>query len=220
VSLYWSSPWTGPLMSTCMNWLMGLDATVHGVNTLARPIGRRWWGRSCAPRLRNSSRNCRMRWPTRLWLIASTAGDSAGFELAAGAPVGWLPRLIVLLDGDRARDFGKPNRPIRPDPDVRAGLKRMDEARVDRRILMRYAFENYFSRGAFESVVGAQPVGVFPLDETRAVSDQITGYSKSMNDRLAAATALPDLNATDLVRVPSRRARQSCLRLPAPRRPR
>jgi hypothetical protein len=106
--------------------------------------------------------------------------------------------LIVLLDGDRARDFSKPNRPIKPDSDVRAGLRRMDEARVGRRILERYAFENYFPPSAFEAVIGAQPAGVFPLDETRPVSDQITAYSKNMNDRLAAATRLTDLGGTDL----------------------
>ncbi len=105
---------------------------------------------------------------------------------------------VVLMDGDRARDFGASGFPIRPDPEVRAALAKFERVGVKPHVLERYAIENYFPRAAFEAVVGAAVTGVFPLNPGRSVASQVPGYSKDRNGDLAAATSISDLAGTDL----------------------
>jgi hypothetical protein len=104
---------------------------------------------------------------------------------------------IVLFDGDRARDFGQPGRPIRPE--VKRAIEKLDNAGVDHVILEAYAIENYFPEAAFTAVLGVIPSGIFPLDQTRTVEGQVPGYHKRVhNRRLAQATSAGDLVGTDL----------------------
>jgi hypothetical protein len=105
--------------------------------------------------------------------------------------------LIVILDGDRARDFSKAKRPLRSE--IAAVTRKLKHAGIDYVILERYALENYFSQSAYEKVFGPQVAQYFPLDDGKSVASQIPTYQKTRNGDLAAATSLADLTGTDLL---------------------
>ncbi|GMV22350.1 MAG: hypothetical protein AMXMBFR57_22990 [Acidimicrobiia bacterium] len=106
--------------------------------------------------------------------------------------------LMVLLDGDAVRDFSKSDRPLSAKPEVKRTLKTFRDSGIEPTILIRYAIENYFSQEAFERHFGTQPPGVFPLDDSKPVEDQVSGFAKSKIGDLARATNLADLEGTDL----------------------
>jgi hypothetical protein len=118
----------------------------------------------------------------------------------------WSPRgmgdgcsdFVVLLDGDRARDWSRAGFPIRPERTLRSAIAKFKRHKVRFVILERYAIENYFPQVAFESVLGVPLAGHFPLRPDKSVESQVPGYSKFMNGKLSAATALADLKGTDL----------------------
>ena len=103
---------------------------------------------------------------------------------------------VILLDGDRAYDYGKLGLILRND--VRAFLARLRRDGVEVKILDRYGLENYFPQHAFETVMGRDLSEYFPLDPRRPVNSQIPGYDKNTNTQLASATARADLTGTDL----------------------
>jgi hypothetical protein len=121
----------------------------------------------------------------------------------------WSPRgmgdgcsdLLVLLDGDRARDWSKPGNPVRPEQDVRDVIRKFNEYRIPYHILERYALENYFPQSAYEKVMGTGVAKHFPLDPAKSVLEQIPGYNKNMNGALADGTDIADLAGTDLGQV-------------------
>ena len=103
---------------------------------------------------------------------------------------------IILLDGDRAYDYGRPGFVTRDD--ARALLARLQRDGIEVTVLDRYGLENYFPRHAFETVMERGLGEQFPLDPRRPVSAQIRGHDKNMNVDLARATTLADLAETDL----------------------
>jgi hypothetical protein len=109
--------------------------------------------------------------------------------------------LLVLLDGDRARDWTRAGHPIRPERDISAAIAKFKAAKIEVHVLERYAIENYFSQAAFERVLGTSMAGIFPLDPARSVTEQVPRYSKALNGALADATSLDDLRGTDLGRI-------------------
>lgn len=116
----------------------------------------------------------------------------------------WNPMVLVngshdqmaILDGDWARDWTHPTKRLKTE--ARRVLAKFRRAGIDCRVLQRYAVENYFSKEAFIAVIGQHVEQHFPLDPDRPVRDQIPGYTKDMNGKLAEATTLADLAGTDL----------------------
>jgi hypothetical protein len=141
--------------------------------------------------------------------VAGDSGDVVVQPVGGWAQIlseGWSPRglgdgcsdVLMLLDGDRARDWSKAGHPIRPEPEIRDVVRKFEEYRIPYHILERYAFENYFPQSAYEKVMGAGVAKQFPLDPASSVTDQIPGYNKKMNGALADATSTADLAGTDL----------------------
>ena len=103
---------------------------------------------------------------------------------------------VILLDGDRAYDYTRPDPVMRRN--VRPFLARLRQDRIEVKVLDRYGLENYFPQHAFETVMERDLSEHFPLDPRRPVSNQIPGYQKNKNVDLARLTTLTDLAGTDL----------------------
>lgn len=102
--------------------------------------------------------------------------------------------LIVILDGDKARDWTQHAHPFRPDAQV--VIDKLTAAGVQFVVLERYGIENYFAQAACETVLGQSLAGMFPLPPYQRV--QIANLSKNQNPRIAEAMSLADLANTDL----------------------
>lgn len=109
--------------------------------------------------------------------------------------------VLVLLDGDRARDWTKSGNPIHPDTEMKEVIRKFRQFDIEYHILERYALENYFSQSAYEQVIGSGTAQYFPLDPSKSVESQIPGYQKRLNGDLATATDLSELAGTDLGRL-------------------
>ena len=114
---------------------------------------------------------------------------------------------VILLDGDRAYDYTRPGLVERAD--ARALLARLRRDGIEVKVLDRYGVENYFPRQAFEAVLGRDLSAHFPLDARRPVSDQIPGYNKNMNVRLARLVA-------EMTGMPTARPRALSIAAPTP----
>ena len=102
--------------------------------------------------------------------------------------------LIVILDGDKARDWNQPGHPFRRD--ARAVLDKLTAAGIDFVVLERYGIENYFTQTACEAVLGRALPGMFPLPPYQRV--QLPHLTKNQNPAIAEVMTLADLANTDL----------------------
>ncbi len=106
--------------------------------------------------------------------------------------------VVLIADGDNGRDWTKPDRPL--SESGRSLTGRLEAAGVAGFILNRYGIENYFTKGAVETVAGPTVAQSFPLGDSVRAGD-IAGYSKDNNKQIAQAMALDDLKGTDLYTV-------------------
>jgi hypothetical protein len=102
--------------------------------------------------------------------------------------------LIVILDGDKARDWNQPGHPFRADAQV--VLDKLTAAGVNFVVLERYGIENYFTQAACEAVLGRSLSALFPLQPYARV--QLPNLTKNQNPRIAEVMTLGDLANTDL----------------------
>jgi hypothetical protein len=104
--------------------------------------------------------------------------------------------LIVLLDGDKGRDFNSPDHPLNANGQrVRSILA---EAGVELVVLERYGIENYFSRQACEEVLGQTAAARFPVLPYARANLQ---HDKNLNPRIARRMDIGDIAGTDLRRI-------------------
>lgn len=106
---------------------------------------------------------------------------------------------IVVIDGDRARDWSKPARPYGADTGrLQRALRAVG---IPLFVLERYGIENYFPRNAVQAVLGQPlPAGLVIRDD-QELTHQIPGFSKRRNKEVAKRMSLADLKGTDLVAV-------------------
>ena len=102
--------------------------------------------------------------------------------------------LIVILDGDKGRDWGRIGHPIRAD--AQRVLDKLTDAGVDYWVLERYGIENYFSQTACETVLAQGLAGRFPLPAYTAVT--LPNLTKNLNPQIARQMTLADIANTDL----------------------
>jgi hypothetical protein len=104
--------------------------------------------------------------------------------------------LVVLLDGDKGRDFRLAGHPL--NADARRVEEKLAAAGIDLIVLERYAIENYFCENACVQVLGPAVSARFPLalDQTGNL-----GHSKNQNPEIARAMDITDIAGTDLLRV-------------------
>jgi hypothetical protein len=104
--------------------------------------------------------------------------------------------LVVLLDGDKGRDFNAVGHPLNE-----TGRRVRDilaAAGIELIVLERYAIENYFSGQACEEVLGPAAAARFPLPlYTRANLN----HNKNQNPVIARRMNIGDLAGTDLFRI-------------------
>jgi hypothetical protein len=103
---------------------------------------------------------------------------------------------VMLLDGDRAHDFSKADRPFKPG--VARLVAKLDSIGVKYQILDRYGIENYFPVSAFAALGMTPRDGGWALDHSRPIESQVVGYDKGLNPRLADLTVADDLRGPDL----------------------
>ena len=105
--------------------------------------------------------------------------------------------LVVLLDGDRGRNFGTPGHPLSADAlRVREILQGLG---VELIVLERYAIENYFSQHACEAVLGLGVAAHFPLPLHEAAN--LPDHNKNRNPEISQHMNAADLTGTDLQRI-------------------
>ncbi len=114
---------------------------------------------------------------------------------------------FVVMDGDRGRDFARAGRPFTQE--AKDQKRKFVGLPVEMLVLERYGIENYFSREAFEAVVGRDLTPFFPIPPDVKVDEYLkdthTGaplYSKKSNERVAQLLVLDrDLSGTDLATI-------------------
>lgn len=102
--------------------------------------------------------------------------------------------LIVILDGDKGRDWARLGHPIRAD--AQRVLDKLRDGGVDYWVLERYGIENYFSQTACETVLAQDLAGHFPLPADTAVT--LPNLSKNLNPQIARRMTLADIANSDL----------------------
>jgi hypothetical protein len=107
--------------------------------------------------------------------------------------------VILVLDGDRGRDWSQPQHPLKADAEKL--IVRLGQAGIQVHILERYAIENYFSREAFEAVLGCDFGAGFRLDSFQPVKAQIAGYDKAVNQKVVRRMKIDDFRGTDLAAI-------------------
>jgi len=122
---------------------------------------------------------------------------SAQFDV--GPLLDGFQHVILVLDGDRGRDWKQPGHPL--NADAQRVIAKLGQAGVQVHILERYGIENYFSREAFEAVLGRDLGAFFPLDPFRPVKAQIAGYDKALNQDVVRRMKVDDFRGTDLVAI-------------------
>jgi hypothetical protein len=107
--------------------------------------------------------------------------------------------VILVLDGDWGRDWSQPNHPL--NADAQKVTAKLGQVGVQVHVLERYGIENYFSREAFEAVLGRDLGAAFPLDSFRSVEAQIAGYKKVLNEEAVCRMKIEDFRGTDLAAI-------------------
>jgi hypothetical protein len=134
---------------------------------------------------------------TELWIVT----DSLGGWNNILSPR-WRPDrlrdgcydLVVLLDGDKGRDFTAPGRPL--NANALRVYEILADVGVELIVLDRYGIENYFSRPACEAVLGLAVGRCFPLS---LFADANLNHNKNDNPRIAREMNIADLAGTDLL---------------------
>lgn len=103
--------------------------------------------------------------------------------------------LIVLLDGDKGRDWTTAGYP--PSHDGERVRQKLANAGVDLVVLERYGIENYFSQAACEAVLGGDLSALFPFQPYQA--PRLPNHNKNQNPTIARQMSLNDLAGTDLL---------------------
>jgi NACHT domain len=102
--------------------------------------------------------------------------------------------LVVILDGDKARDWSTTGHPYKAL--ARQVLGKMTAAGVPFFILQRYGIENYFTQRACEKVLGRDLSAYFPMPPYSKVV--LPSHTKNENPRIAHEMTLDDIATTDL----------------------
>jgi hypothetical protein len=122
---------------------------------------------------------------------------------------------VVVMDGDRGRDFVRPGRPY--SQEARDQERKFIGLPVEMQVLERYGIENYFPRQALEAIVGQDLTPFFPIPPEAKVDEYLkdsrTGtplYSKKSNERVAQLMVLDrDVSGTDLAAIIQRIAERA-----------
>ena len=105
--------------------------------------------------------------------------------------------LVVLLDGDKGRDFSVAGHPL--SANALRVRQILEDVGVELLVLERYAIENYFSQQACEEVLGPNLAGCFPLPVDSSAN--LPRHNKNDNARIASAMTIDDLVGTDLLAI-------------------
>jgi hypothetical protein len=103
--------------------------------------------------------------------------------------------LVVLLDGDKGRDFTAAGNPL--NANALRVQRILAAVGVELFVLERYAVENYFSQPACETVLGPAIAARFPLP---LYAHANLSHNKNDNPRIARQMNIADLAGTDLLR--------------------
>jgi hypothetical protein len=155
--------------------------------------------------------------------IAETLDFVGGWPnlLSEQEPGRWLDgcrQAIIIMDGDQGRKLNKPQRPLtQPAKDLQ---RRFANHPLKLQVLERYGIENYLSQRAYETVLGRNLNGYFPMPDKKMEDHFVepqtlwqrlintirrrkppTFYQKRINEQVAAHLTMADLNGTDLAKI-------------------
>ena len=102
--------------------------------------------------------------------------------------------LLVLLDGDKGRDFNSPGHPLNANGQRVRDI--LAAAGVELFVLERYGIENYFSQQACEEVLGPAIAARFPLPPYTSAN---RNHNKNQNSDIARRMNPGDIAGTDLI---------------------
>ena len=105
--------------------------------------------------------------------------------------------LVVLLDGDKGRDFNAAGRPL--NANAQRIRQILADAGIELIVLERHGMENYLSQAACEAVLGPRAAAAFPLPPYAAPN--IPQHTKNQNPRIAKLMTRADLIGTDLLNI-------------------
>ncbi len=155
--------------------------------------------------------------------IAETLDFVGGWPnlLSEHEPQRWLDgcrQAIIIMDGDEGRKLKKNNRPL--SQQAKDLQRRFANHPVRLEVLERYGIENYLPQHAYETVLGRNLSGYFPLPdkkieehfrEPQPLLQRIINtlrkrttpsfYQKRLNEQVATHLTAADIDGTDLARI-------------------